>query len=402
MNASQSTTTLNDNPDIRKKRSAAEERQILKGGKRATRLSFFIAGFSLSCWAPLVPFAQARIQADSALLGTILLCLGLGAVIGMPTAGALAARLGSKFVIVLGAIGLVIALPLLTFVPTATELGASLLLFGASIGAIDVAAGIHGNEIQTMAKAPLMSGFHGMYSVGGLLGVSFMTVLIACGADLLLAGFAAATVILVSIVWAFPGFVATHSAEKAPLLVVPRGIVLIVGVLALITFLAEGAMLDWGAILLTHVKHVDVSIAGSGYAVFAVAMTSSRLVGDRLVALIGEGRTLMIGMTFTAAGFIVASFAEPFPIVLGCMALSGLAAGNIVPVLFTILGRQRIMPASHAIAAASMVGYLGILMGPALIGYAAQLTTLPTAFIGIAALLLFALIPVIKIAEPAK
>lgn len=102
----------------------------LSSAKWSTRVAFFIAGFSLSCWAPLVPYAQQRIHADSAMLGSILLCLGLGAVVGMPTAGGLAGKVGNKKIILAGACGLFIALPLLAMVSTPIALGLTLLLFG--------------------------------------------------------------------------------------------------------------------------------------------------------------------------------------------------------------------------------------------------------------------------------
>src|SRR5690606_7382617 len=215
-------------------------------------------------------------------LGTILLCLGLGAVIGMPAAGALSAKIGSGFVIMAGAAGLLISLPLLAFLSDPVLLGICLLLFGAATGAIDVATNIHGTEVQQAAGVPLMSGFHGLYSIGGLVGASGMTLLIALGVDILLAAGAAAALMLLCIVAAAPGFFATRSAEDHPLFIAPRGVVMAIGLLALVVFLAEGAMLDWVALLLTQAKGMDVSISGVGYTLFALAMTVSRFVGDRI------------------------------------------------------------------------------------------------------------------------
>ncbi|SCW37904.1 Fucose permease [Sphingobium faniae] len=367
---------------------------ILRGGKRATRLAFFIAGFAIACWAPLVPFAQARMNADAAELGTILLCLGLGAVIGMPAAGALSARIGSRFVIMAGAAGLVISLPLLAFLSGPFMLGACLTLFGAAIGAIDVAANIHGTEVQEAAGVPLMSGFHGFYSVGGLAGASGMTLLIALGVDILFAASMAAALVLLCIVVAAPGFFTARSTDDSPLFIVPHGVVVAIGILALIVFLAEGAMLDWVALLLTQVKQVDVSISGIGYTLFAAAMTISRLAGDRIVTRVGERSALLAGLALTGLGIVIIALAVPVPAVLAGIVLAGLAAGNVVPVLFTLAGRQKAMPASHAIAAASMLGYFGILMGPALIGYVAYFIGLAGAFAAMGAILFIAMIVV--------
>lgn len=363
----------------------------LDGAKRATRLAFFIAGCGISAWAPLVPYAQARLQADAALLGSILLCLGLGAVLGMPAAGVLSGRLGSRRVIVAGALGIFVALPLLVIGTSPWAMGAALLLFGASIGAIDVAANIHGSQVQDLAGVPLMSGFHGMYSIGGLAGASGITALLAAGLPPGAAAALASVVIGAAILWALPGFLNTRAEGHHPMFVLPRGAVLVMGVLALITFLVEGAMLDWGAILLTQVKHVDVSLAGMGYSVFATAMALSRLVGDRLVLAMGEKRMLSVSMAVTGLGIMSLAWVTSVPVLLACVALAGMAVGNVVPVLFSLAARQRVMPAAHAIAAASMLGYLGVLLGPALIGYAAHFVGLEIAFVGVGGLLLLAL-----------
>ncbi|WP_438282750.1 MFS transporter [Pseudomonas alabamensis] len=363
----------------------------VQGGKRATRLSFFIAGFALSCWAPLVPFVQTRIEADAATLGNILLCLGLGAVIGMPASGACCARVGAKPVILAGALCLLLILPLLSVLSTPMALGVCLLVFGAALGAIDVAANIHGMAVQDAAGVPLMSGFHGLYSVGSLVGAGSMAALIASGVSLGASTLSAAAVVLACVVAAASGFVRTPASEGGMSLVLPRGIVLMLGVLVLICFLSEGAMLDWGAVLLTQEKGVDVSLAGVGYAVFALAMTVIRLVGDRLVGRFGELRTLVVGFAGTATGVAITAFSGSLIGVLLGLFVAGLAVGNVVPALFTLVGRQQMMPVQPAVAAVSICGYLGVLLGPALIGYVAHWTGLVEAFYGVVALLLLAL-----------
>lgn len=154
---------------------------MVKDGKRATRLAFFIAGFALACWAPLVPFAQVRLHADANLLGRVLLCLGLGAVMGMPLASGACGRWGIRTVIVTSVFAIIGTLPLLTIVATPAALSLCLGVFGAAIGAIDMATNLHGMEVQTIARMPLMSGFHGMFSLGGLIGASGMAGVVVLG-----------------------------------------------------------------------------------------------------------------------------------------------------------------------------------------------------------------------------
>ncbi|WP_312325586.1 MFS transporter [Stenotrophomonas sp.] len=362
------------------------------GGKRATRLSFFIAGFALSSWAPLVPYAAKRMAADSATLGSILLCLGLGAVIGMPVASAFATRVGTRVVIIFGAVSLVVTLPMLAFVSTPMLMGGILLWFGCAIGATDVAANIHGTEVEHAANAPLMSGFHGMYSVGGLLGATGVTALIAVGINEVVAATLASLVIAVSISVAVSGFFKNRPVGEHPLFVMPRGPVLVIGLLAALIFLAEGAMLDWGALLLTQAKSVEVSLSGAGYSVFATAMLFSRLIGDRLVRRYGERPMLVGGTVLTGVGLLIFAVVSSVPIAFFGITLAGLAVGNLVPVLFSLAGRQKVMAPSHAIAAASILGYSGVLLGPALIGYAAHFIGLQASFVSLAAIVLVATI----------
>lgn len=360
----------------------------IKNGKLSTRLAFFVAGFGLSCWAPLVPFAKQQINADAAEFGSILLCLGLGALLGMPLSGALSARIGSRTVMIAGALGMAVALPLLAVSGTATALGLSLILLGLSLGAIDVAANIHGLMVQEEAGEPLMSGFHGLYSVGGLVGVAAITAAFGYGVSAVVATLVASAVILLSIIVAAPRFFKEKAQGEHSSFVMPKGIVVMIGVLAMITFLVEGAVLDWGALLLTQVKSVDVRIAGSGYTVFALAMAVARFLGDRIVNSIGNKGSLIGGAILTTIGIGIAILPVPLLAVFAGLALAGFGVANIVPILFSLAGRQTVMSASHAVSAAATLGYVGILVGPAIMGYVAHGIGLVLAFSGLAILMI--------------
>src|SRR5215475_10915789 len=118
----------------------------LSGARVATRLAFFVPGFGMAAWAPLVPFAKARLAVDDSVLGLLLLCLGIGSVVAMLLTGVLSARYGSKPIVLVGGFGLSVVLPWLAVASTPAVLGLSLFLFGASLGSIDVAVNIHAVE----------------------------------------------------------------------------------------------------------------------------------------------------------------------------------------------------------------------------------------------------------------
>ena len=167
----------------------------------------------------------------------------------------------------------------------------------------------------------------------------------------------------------------------------PRGVVLLIGALAFVLFLAEGAVLDWSAVFLTSVRHMDAAYAGLGYAAFAATMTAGRLAGDRIVDRLGPRRVVLTGGLCAAAGFVASVAAPSWQAALGGYALVGVGCANIVPVLFSAVGRQTAMPENVAVPAITTLGYAGILAGPAGIGFVAHLTSLPTAFLVLAAML---------------
>jgi predicted MFS family arabinose efflux permease len=346
----------------------------------ATRIVFLVAGFGLACWAPLVPVAKARLGVDDGAFGLLLLCLGGGSVLTMQLTGPIISKLGARPIVVVGGIGQALLLPFLAIAPTVQSMAIALLLFGGFLGLIDVSMNVHAVEVEKGSAKPLMSGFHGLFSVGGFVGALLLTAALSMHVAPLTSTIAASALMIAAILFAAPRLIDTPQAEKTPLLVVPRGIVALLAVLAAITFLTEGAMLDWGALLLTGKGLFPTNQAGIGYSVFAVAMTIGRLTGDAIVARLGDRRTIFWGGLLAIVGYVVLLTA-PFAVValLGFL-LIGLGAANTVPVLFRQAGAQTVMPAGLAIAAVTSVGYAGVLAGPAGIGFAAQTIGLPGAF----------------------
>lgn len=356
----------------------------------ATRLVFLVAGFGIACWAPLVPFAKGRLALDDGALGLILLCIGAGSVVAMLATGPLSARYGSKPIIMGSGIALGVVLPTLSIAPTPLTLGAFLLLFGGALGSLDVAVNIHAIEVERASDRPLMSGFHALFSIGGFAGAGLMTLFLSAGVTTLQATLACSALMLVAMVAARPRLLTSARAEPGPVFVKPHGIVVLLAVLAMATFLAEGAMLDWSALLVTERKLAPPAQAGIGYILFATAMTIGRLFGDAIVARLGDVRTLVIGGFIAVAGFIVLLTAGA-PLALGGFFAIGVGASNIVPVLFRRAGAQASMPPALAIAAVTTLGYAGILIGPAGIGFVAKAMGLAAAFWIVAALM--ALVP---------
>lgn len=353
-----------------------------------TRLAFLISGIGISAWAPLVPFAKARADLDDGTLGLLLLCLGAGSLVTMPLVGALSTRLGCRAVIVGSTVAMALALPILATTASVAVLVAALLLFGAAVGALDVAMNIQAVIVERAAGRAMMSGFHGLFSLGGMLGAASVATALGAGLTPLAATLAVVVVLATALALAFRGLLAYASARRGPAFALARGVVLLIGALCFIAFLAEGAMLDWSAVLLTAAHDVRPSIAGLGYASFSAAMTLGRLTGDRVVERVGGTRTIAAGAITAAIGVAVAALAPGWQGALAGFALVGLGCANVVPVLFSAAGRQEDMPESLAMPAIMTVGYAGLLAGPAVIGFVSQATSLTVAFLALAISLL--------------
>jgi MFS family permease len=352
----------------------------------ATRLAFLLAGFATACWAPLVPFAKQRLRLNDGELGLLLLCAAVGALAGATFSGPLTARHGSRRVILAGGLGLCGFLPVLAIASTPAGLGAALFCFGASLGGIDVAMNAHAVEVESAAARPLMSGFHALYSLGGFAGAGLVTLLLSQGAAPLTATLCGAGLGLGLLAIATPRLLATRSTE-ARAFAWPVGVVLVIAALAALSFLAEGAVLDWGALLVVERKLESAADAGFGFGLFSIAMTAGRLSGDVVVARLGRRQVLVGGGLLAIAGFATLLLS---PWALAAMAgflLVGLGLANIVPILFSAAGRQSVMAPSLAIAAITTTGYVGILAGPPLVGFVARAAGLPAAFWLLTALL---------------
>ncbi|MGZ9809839.1 MFS transporter [Pseudoroseicyclus sp. H15] len=349
------------------------------GPRLATRLAFFAAGFAMACWAPIIPFAKAHVGADEAQLGLLLLCLGIGSVCAMPVTGIISAQKGARPMMMLGGVGLAVVLPVLALAGSAWLLGAALFVLGASLGTLDVSMNVHGVEVEARAKRPLMSGFHAMFSVGGFVGAGGVTGLLALGASPALCLFAGAAITLAAMAIAAPRLLRARGGEAMPF-ALPHGLVLLLALLATIMFLVEGAMLDWGALFAVETDLASVERAGLGFMLFNLAMTFGRLTGDRVVAALGDRKVLVWGGLLAIAGMLVLLLAPWPPVAFAGFALIGLGAANLVPVIFSLTGRQRAMPTGLAVAAVTTAGYAGVLLGPAAIGFVSHATSLPAAF----------------------
>lgn len=358
--------------------------------RHATRCGFFMAGFGLSVWAPLVPYVRARIEMSDALFGLLLLCIGLGSLSWMPVSGVLVARWGIRPVILCCVALLALALAGMALVDSIWLLALALFCFGGSLGVLDIVLNIQSLLIEGALGRRLMSNFHGMFSLGSISGALALTALLSLGLSAEAGCLLMIALIVAANLAVLPGFVPDRAPAGGGAFVRPSGQVLLVGLLCFVVYLAEGAVLDWSALFLTADKNLETARGGLGYASFALMVTIGRFAGAPIVNSLGTARTIALGGVLAAMGIALSIFTEHWALALVGYGLCGLGCANVSPVLISSLSRQDAMPVHMAVTAATTVGFAGVLAGPALIGLVAHYSSLAVAF-GMLALMLLSI-----------
>lgn len=353
----------------------------------AISVMFFVNGFVFASWLPHIPALKHRVGLSDGILGLALLALGLGAMVAMPLSGRLIARFGSRPVTVSTGILFCAALPLTVVADRFAFLVAALFLFGAFTGAMDVAMNTHGIAVEKRYGRPIMSSLHGLYSIGGFAGAA------VAGIAIFLGVYPIAHTVTLSVPLVAAVLVASRhllpatedSASPGTHFAWPRGILFGIGLLAFFGLVAEGAMADWSAVYLHDTLGASGAVAALGFSAFSLAMAVGRFTGDRIVHRFGDIPVMRTGAFLAFGGMLVALLVEHPALAIAGLACVGLGLANIVPLLFRAASQVPGFAPGAGIAAVATLGYLGGLLGPPLIGFAAELITL-TGALGLVAI----------------
>ena len=338
--------------------------------ERGAILAVFLQlGLFAGAWAAALPAIKAGLALTDREISLALLSFAGGSIASTIATGRLASRLGTRRVTRLGAIATVLTLVLPAFATSLAGLCAATVAMGAAMGLLDVAMNGHAGALEERWGAPLMSSFHGAFSLGGLAGA-------ALGGLLATAGFGAGGQIGVAAAVSgvvglaglpFLGAGAATAPGGGPALALPGRRLLGLGVVAAFCFVVEGAMGDWSAIYLDTVAGSGLALAALGYVGFSITMAGVRFAGDRAVAALGS-RAILVGGGLVAGAGLALAVAVPVPIVAALgFGLVGLGLGNVAPVAFSAGARVGPTPAA-GVAPVATVGYAGFLLGPPIIG----------------------------------
>lgn len=365
--------------------------------RRSSRLHcnlfFLAAGIGIGAWASSLPLLAAGFGLNKGQLGMVLLCFALGAIVLMINVGRYIDRVVSSQALSLG--GSMIfgaAFLVIPFIGDPIALGACVFVAGAAFGTLDVAMNTEASQIERETGRHLMSSFHAVFSIGNLAGAFLVGQLIGHGGGLQVCLGAAALLVLALAL--STRMIATHAAHLSPrphsegataantaLGASQRTLIFLLGAIAFLALLAEGGMMDWTAIYMIDILGASESHGAYAFAIFAAAMAGGRLVGDAVTRRFGHVPLIRIGGVLCAVSVAILLFANSAVLSLAALALCGLGVANMVPAVFASAGNVGGAAAGKAISIVSTMGYSGLLLGPALLGFLAQATSLVVSFI---------------------
>ncbi len=356
----------------------------------AVAACFFVNGSVIGGWVPHVPDKARELGLNPAQLGAILLAGGCGATLAMPLAGWFTSRIGSKRVVLIGGCMMPLALALAVIAPAPWIMAVGLLLLGLSGASMDVAMNSQGVVVEKQLGRRTISLFHGVWSMGGMLGSAATAAALSRGLKPgLVVGVLAG--LLVAIILSMQHGLIEHAAEQThgrQHMTRPHGRLLFLGMLAFSAMLSEGAVADWSGLYLRVVRHLGEGVVGFGYSAFAAAMVIGRLTGDRFVARVSELRALRYGGLLAACGTVMVLLTHGLVASLPGFALMGFGLSNVSPILYRSAGQVPGVAPGAAIATAVGIGYAGLLIGPPLLGVLGRATGVGSIFMVVTCLCL--------------
>lgn len=342
---------------------------------------FFVAGMIYASWGVHVPTVRDRFALSPALLSFALLAVALGSIAAMTTNARWIARVGTRTACLAGGVAMSACAALILIVPSYPLLLAVLALFGFSMATFDVAMNAEASAVENAAGKPIMSMLHGMFSVGGMAGAAAGGALLSAGmapaVHLALAALVGAGVLLAACPSVLPHVPHTDPAHGGGASRWRSSALWMLGAIALVALIAEGAMYDWATVYMRDVVAASPALASAAYAAFCGGMAAARFAGDAVRARFGAPQLVFASASLACAGMIAALLLPHPAVALIGFTLMGLGLANMMPVLFAAAARVEGIHAAEGLAHVAGLAYFGLLFGPVVIGAVTQAVSLP-------------------------
>lgn len=343
---------------------------------------FFFVGLCFASWAARIPDIQTKFDLSEGQLGTLLLFLPMGSVIGLPIAGWAVHQFGSRIVIMVGAISYALTLPLIGLAPSIWLLLPVLILYGMLGNTMNISLNTQALNLEDQMGKNILASFHGLWSMAGFTGAGI-------GALMIYLGFSPAEhygvvmIISLTIIFSAQRFIIKEkaaSSEGGMVLKKPDALLLRISLIAFLGMMCEGCMFDWSGVYFKKVVNADPSLVALGYVAFMASMASGRFVTDKIAARFTKVAVIQVSGVLIFLGLSLAVVFPSVEISTFGFLLVGLGVASIIPLSYSIAGRSKLYAPSVALALVSTISFFGFLLGPPLIGFVADLFNLKTSF----------------------
>jgi MFS family permease len=344
---------------------------------------FFFMGICFASWAARIPDIQAKFQLSEGELGTLLLCLPIGSLLGLPIAGWSVHHYGSRIIILICSFAYALTLPLIGLAPSVWVIVPVLASFGLLGNIMNISLNTQALGLEDQLGKSILASFHGLWSMAGFTGAGL-------GAGMIFLQFSPAAhygvVALLSVVIILfsQKYVIKDKREDAEagglVLKKPDQLLLRVGVIAFLGMMAEGCMFDWSGVYFKKIVEAEPALVSVGYVCFMGAMAAGRFVTDKATNRYGKLPVLQVSGVLIFTGLVLAVvFPNLYTAAFGFL-LVGFGVASIVPVAYGIAGRSKLYSPSVALALVSTLSFFGFLIGPPVIGFIAELFNLKVSF----------------------
>jgi MFS family permease len=343
---------------------------------------YFCMGFSFASWASRIPDIKTKLNLSEGELGSILLALPIGQLLMMPVSGRLVTKYGSKTILSFAILLYALELTNLGWATHGWQLALALFIFGLVGNMSNISVNTQGVLAEKIYGRPIMTTFHGVWSIAGfsgaLVGLLMMNLKLAPRQHFFVV--AAMVFIIVFIARRYLITGTSAPAEKKKFFSKPESILVKLGIIAFCSMAAEGTMFDWSGVYFREIVKAPHSLVILGYTTFMIMMATGRFAGDRIIAGIGRKKTLQLSGLFVLTGLLI-SVLLPYLVTatIGFL-IVGLGVSSVIPTVYSTAARSAKTSPGMALAGVSSIGFLGFLIGPPLIGYIAQISSLQYSF----------------------
>ncbi|WP_158826502.1 MFS transporter [Mucilaginibacter lacusdianchii] len=349
---------------------------------------FFISGFGYSSWASRIPTLQQQLHLNEAQLGAVLFALPIGLMLTLPVTGRLLSHYASRSILIIGALLFNIVLCFLGFATAVWQLVIMLFCLGSARNLLNLSVNAQSVGVQSLYTKSIITTFHGIWSLAGFAGAGVGYLMVKYNVPVSYHLMSAGILLVIASIYFYPYtfYQQPVATEKKPLLLFPDKGMIKFALICFASMACENTMYDWSAIYFEKAVHAPKATSTAAFVVYMVAMTTARLVGDKLVNRIGIKAMLNYSGWFILSGFLLAVFLPyTLPAAIGFV-LVGLGVACVVPLVFSIAGKSSTLSSGAALASISTIGYLGFLIVPPFVGFVAQAAGLQWSF-GIISLL---------------